>query len=235
MACSQVSFPTLLHQIGSCSNKPPCWMHQMHSHLISLYSVSLSGFLLIHRNQSHPCSGTMGYLTLQILQIPLPTDPSASLCSRMQLPYVLHGPTMSTFPGLPKKWITVSINYPRNHPEGLDHSWLNGDKIQSCKLALLKKRFWTTLYREKRQNEGFPCNQCGSNIAEYGFSPALSGLRAQRCSAVPLCYLCLFCSKNPNHPSYRAKWPWHFCDTVMRWNQTQLKPESLKLIKQPLS
>ena len=137
MACSQVSLPALLHQIGSCSNKPPCWMHQMHSHLISLYSVSLSGFLLIHRNQSHPCSGTMGYLTLQILQIPLPTDPSASLCSRMQLPYVLHGPAMSTFPGLPKKWITVSINYPRNHPEGLDHSWLDEIKIQSCKFALL--------------------------------------------------------------------------------------------------
>ena len=137
MACSQVSFPTLLHQIGSCSNKPPCWMHQMHSHLISLYSVSLSGFLLIQRNQSHPCSRTMGYLTLQILQIPLPTDPSASLCSRMQLPDVLHGPVVSTFPGLPKKWVTVSLNYLRNHPGGLDHSWLDEIKIQSCKFALL--------------------------------------------------------------------------------------------------
>ena len=92
-------------------------MHQMHSRLISLYSVSLSASRIIQRNQSHPCSGTRGYLTLQILQIPLPTAPSASLCSRRQLPYVLHGPVVSTFPGLPKKGVTVSPNYSRNHPE----------------------------------------------------------------------------------------------------------------------
>ena len=211
MAYSQVSLPALLRQIGSCSNKPPCWMHQMHSRLISLYSVSLSFFLLIQRNESHPCSGTRGYLTLQILQIPLPTDPFASLCSRRQLPYVLHGPAVSTFPGLPKKWVTVSLNYPCNHPEGLDHSWLDEIKIQSCKFALLgvwnilrgfvqREKTTTTTKKKSMQLKW-------QHIAEDGFSLYPSGLGAQQSSAVPLCYLCPWCSKSPDHPRYREKWP----------------------------
>ena len=206
MADSQVSLPTLLHQIGSCSNEPPYWMHQMHSRLISLYSVSLSASRIIQRNQSHPCSGTRGYLTLQILQIPLPTAPSASLCSRMQLPYVLHGPAVSTFPGLPKKGVTVSPNYSHNHPEGLEHSWLDETKIQSCKFALLG--MWNILrgfVEMKRQKKKNPATEVAAHSRRW-FQSVPLGLGAQQSSALPLCHLCPWCSESPDHPRYRRKW-----------------------------
>ena len=62
------------------------------------------------------------------------------------------------------------------------------------------------------------------HIAEDGFSLYPSGLGAQQSSVVPLCYLCLCCSENPDHPRYREEGSRHSCDTVMKGIQTQLKP-----------
>ena len=50
---------TLLNQIG---------LHQMHSCILSLNSISLSTSRIIWRTKSHPCSGSRYYLTILIPQ-----------------------------------------------------------------------------------------------------------------------------------------------------------------------
>ena len=100
---------TLLNQIGFSSNGS-YWMHQMHSCILSLNSISLSTSRIIWRTKSHPCSGSRYYLTILI---PQTFFPQTLLIHSVLCPAMSYFPVlclaMSLFPGLPKKWVTGSL------------------------------------------------------------------------------------------------------------------------------